>query len=65
MKPSDAIQRLLDSQEWTESRIAAEVGTSQPTVNRIKRGASPSYEVGAAIVALVERVGDKPQGKAA
>lgn len=53
MTPATAIQTLLAS-GWTEAKIAAEVGTTQPTINRIKRGATPSYDVGAAVVALAQ-----------
>lgn len=53
MTPATAIQTLLAS-GWTEAKIATEVGATQPTINRIKRGAKPSYDVGVAIVALAE-----------
>ena len=57
MNPAQAITALLERPDWTEVRIAVAVGTTQPTVNRIKRGASPSYQVGAALVALAAQEG--------
>ena len=61
MNPSQAIEALLGLPEWTEVRIAEAVGTTQPTINRIKRGASPAYQTGAAIVALAgKELSDKP-----
>jgi len=53
MTPATAIQTLLAS-GWTEAKIAAEVGTTQPTINRIKRDAKPSWDVGVAVIALAE-----------
>jgi DNA-binding XRE family transcriptional regulator len=55
MSPSDAIAALLQLPGWTETRIAKEVGTSQPTVNRIKGGSEPSWKTGEAIVQLAQR----------
>lgn len=54
MNPKDAISALQKS-GWTETMIANAVGTSQPTINRIKRGAMPGYDIGAAIVALARQ----------
>lgn len=54
MTPSLAISRLLDA-GWTETGLAEAVGSTQPTINRIKHGASPLYEVGAALVELARR----------
>jgi hypothetical protein len=51
MTPRNAISALL-ANNWTEQMVAAEAGTTQPTINRIKHGASPSYEVGARLVEL-------------
>jgi transcriptional regulator with XRE-family HTH domain len=51
MTPAEAITSLL-SRQWTEARIAEAVGTSQPTINRIKQGTSPRYAVGEALVRL-------------
>jgi len=66
MNPSEAITALLALPDWTESRIAVEAGTTQPTINRIKKGASPAYGTGVAIVALAERYASpKPKRKAA
>lgn len=44
----------LAERGWSETKIAQEVGTTQPTINRIKKGKtrSPSYEVGAGILSL-------------
>lgn len=67
MNPAQAITALLERADWTEVRIAAAVGTTQPTVNRIKRGASPSYQVGTALVALAAHEGllDEPSQQVA
>lgn len=62
MTPADSINLLLE-QKWTEARIAAAVGTSQPTINRIKKGVSPRYAVGEALVRLAEE--QKPHQKVA
>ncbi|KAF1005447.1 MAG: hypothetical protein GAK28_03199 [Luteibacter sp.] len=62
MSPSDAIHLLL-SQKWTEARIAAAVGTSQPTINRIKQGTAPRYSLGEALIRLANQ--PEPEGKVA
>lgn len=64
MNPAQAIEALLLRPEWTESRIAEAVGTTQPTVNRIKKGASPAYQTGAALVALAIAEIAKPESQA-
>lgn len=51
MNPTNAVD-LLISQKWSEKRIADEVGTSQPTINRIKRGSATTYELGAKLISL-------------
>lgn len=56
MKPADAVSHLL-ALGWTETDLADHAGTSQPTINRIKHGASPSYETGKALVDLAEEEG--------
>lgn len=55
MKPADAVRYLLAA-DWSEDRIASEIGSSQPTVNRIKRGRQVLWEVGSAVIALALRV---------
>jgi len=38
---------------YSEEQIAAHAGTTQPSINRIKRGKQkPGYEIGVAIVAM-------------
>lgn len=37
LSPQDIVQRLCDA-GWSQQRIAAAVGTTQPTINRIKVG---------------------------
>lgn len=50
--PSEAVRRLI-SAGWSEARIAKEVGTSQPTIHRVKHGQkSVAFEVGLALVRL-------------
>lgn len=62
MKPSDAIA-LLIQHAWTETRIADAIGTSQPTINRIKKGAKPSFDVGHALIELAKRSKPTPKRK--
>jgi transcriptional regulator with XRE-family HTH domain len=55
MNPQDAVKALIAS-GWTEQRIAAEAGTSQPTINRIKNGRHrASFDVGQALITLARR----------
>jgi len=51
--PQQAVQALVKA-GWSESRIAKEVGTSQPTIHRLKRGSQKTvaFEVGAALLRL-------------
>jgi len=58
MKPIDAVTEL-QKQGWTETAIAEAVGTSQPTINRIKGGANPLFDLGMALVTLA--AGNKPK----
>lgn len=52
MNPSDAIHKLRES-GMSEEVIAAAVHTSQPTINRIKRGkVEPGYVLGSKLVAM-------------
>lgn len=45
MQPVDMVGFLI-SKGYSESRIAEFVGTSQPTIHRIKRGSGTTYEIG-------------------
>ena len=51
MNPKEAIASL-QKQGWTETDIAVAVGTSQPTINRIKGNAKPLFDLGIALVNL-------------
>lgn len=51
MKPSEAIAALIE-RGLTEAAIAAQVGTTQSTINRIRRGQQPSYDLGKALIEL-------------
>lgn len=54
MSPREAVERLLKA-DWSEARIAAAVGTSQPTIHRIKRGLlkrGVTFELGTALIDL-------------
>lgn len=52
MNPSDAIA-VLRSSGLTEAAIARAVNTTQPSINRIRRGRmSPSYDLGKALIDL-------------
>ncbi len=62
MTPKQAVQTLVHA-GWSEARIAKEIGTSQPTIHRIKRGHDrAAYQTVKSLLALVERVvpADKP-----
>lgn len=55
MNPSDAIETLMAG-GMTERSIAAELNVNQATINRIRRQVvQPTYETGAALVALAKR----------
>ncbi|TFF09693.1 XRE family transcriptional regulator [Pseudomonas sp. BCA14] len=54
----------LTEQGWSQERIAKQCGTTQPTIFRITKGSTVSYEVGTAIVALHKKVA-KAKRKAA
>lgn len=59
MTPSEAVQ-ILSASGLSEAAIATAAGTSQPSINRIKRGAvSPGYQVGKALVALAKKANNK------
>jgi transcriptional regulator with XRE-family HTH domain len=56
MTPEHAVHLLLKS-GWTQIDLALEVGTSQPTIHRIKSGANRRgvpFELGTALIALAE-----------
>lgn len=62
MSPQDAVQYLI-SAGWSEARIAAGVGTSQPTIHRLKHGRvtrGVSFEVGLALVQLAAKESAEP-----
>lgn len=54
MNPTQAIQVLLAAKR-TESRIAADAGTTQGTINKIKHGRTPRYDLGLALVAEAKK----------
>lgn len=59
MNPQTAVVALI-ALGWSESRIAKEVGTSQPTVHRIKHGLQRrgvSFETAKAVIDLAEAEG--------
>ena len=67
MTPSQAISALVEH-GMPEASIAAAVGVSQPSINRIRREVmQPNYELGSALVALAKRQlrRRKPKGEAA
>jgi len=53
MSPQEAVETLI-ARGWTEAAIAEAVGVTQPTINRIKGGAEPSYATGLALVTLAK-----------
>lgn len=61
MKPSEAVAELQNL-GWTQAEIAASVGSTQPTIARIKAGKPPFFDVGIALVNLAARE-VKPKGR--
>lgn len=56
MTPTEAVHALLASGH-TENTIAAAVSTTQPTINRIRRGAMvPNYTLGKALVDMAAQL---------
>lgn len=56
MTPQQAVQALVKN-GWSEARIAREIGTSQPTVHRIKRGHDgAAYKTVKSLLALAAAV---------
>lgn len=51
MTPSEAIEKLRAAGR-SEQSIAAAVATSQPTINRIRKGQEPNYALGKALIDL-------------
>lgn len=49
--PTQAVLKL-HGQGATEAAIAEAVGVNQTTINRIKKGAEPSYSLGVKLMAL-------------
>jgi len=59
MKTSIMVARLLACDEFNEPSLAKALGTSQPTIHRIKNGSHPRYELGRRIETLyLSRLGD-------
>jgi len=55
MTPKEAVQTLVQA-GWSEARIARAIGTSQPTVHRIKRGHDgAAYRTVKSLLELVAR----------
>lgn len=53
LSPQQAVQALVDA-KWSEARIARAVGTSQPTIHRLKRGLQKrvAFDVGMRLVSI-------------
>lgn len=64
MTPATAIQELIAG-GMTEAEIGQKVGAHQSTINRIKNGQTPTWEVGAALVALASKKRRSSSGKKA
>lgn len=61
---SNVVENLIRS-GMTESEIAGRVGSSQPSINRIRNGKQkPGYELGDALLKLSREVDTPPQGDA-
>jgi transcriptional regulator with XRE-family HTH domain len=59
---NEIVEKLIQS-GMTESEIAAKVGSSQPSINRIRRGKQKNvgYSLGDALLTLLaERCPDRP-----
>jgi transcriptional regulator len=56
MSPQNAVLALKEA-GWTEAKIAEAIGTSQPTINRIGRGATTGcrFKTGAALTNLAAK----------
>ncbi|KAB7767602.1 helix-turn-helix domain-containing protein [Xanthomonas maliensis] len=60
--PTQAVLQLVRA-GWSESRIAKEVGTSQPTIHRVKHGQkSVAFDIGVALIRLAESHGGPAVG---
>lgn len=59
MTPTEAILKLK-AHGMTEAAIAAAASTTQPTINRIKKGKDPFYALGRKLVAMALVLPDKP-----
>lgn len=57
MKPSQAIEKLLAA-GLTEAAIGDAVGARQSTVNKIKHGTVPNWDLGRKLIELAEGLDD-------
>lgn len=67
MNPQQAVNDLLKS-GWTQIDLALEVGTSQPTIHRIKSGANRRgvpFELAMALITLADGLPEKARVKRA
>ena len=66
MNPAQAIEALRQG-GMTEQVIAAAVGVNQSTVNRIRNGGSPGWQVGSVLVAMATAIQSErnPKNKSA
>jgi transcriptional regulator with XRE-family HTH domain len=57
-------KEVLDAYDWNENQLAERLGTTQPTVNRIKTGKSksPRYDLAVRLIALYDA---RPRARAA
>lgn len=53
ISPQQAVQALVEA-KWSEARIARAVGTSQPTIHRLKHGLQKrvAFDVGMRLVSI-------------
>ena len=49
---NEMVNRLLSEGEFSQPALAALVGVSQPTINRISKGSKTSYESGKKIESI-------------
>ena len=54
MNPTEAVKHL-NANGWTETALSLKLGCSQSTINRIKHGTRPHFELGLILVKMAQR----------
>lgn len=64
MEPQEAAE-ILNGLSWSDQRIADAISSSQPVINRIRRGERrATFDVGNALIALAKKEARKHQRRA-